>query len=153
HELKAIMTDPAHQMHEGWMRNDPKVHAHLDAMYKRAYPSSQAGVGNPSRAESPPHTEAPLVPPEGLSVNGGVSDRYEKARTDALANLRKDFGPQFVPDMDEDPSEVRATLQQDWGPEFQARWAGAHTLGTQLAQHDPQVFLEVAALVGDARGM
>ena len=36
-ELARIMTDKSHPMHDGYWRNDPKVKAHVDDLYKKAY--------------------------------------------------------------------------------------------------------------------
>jgi hypothetical protein len=35
-----IMNDPSHPMHAAFLRNDPTVNAHLDAMYAKLVPSA-----------------------------------------------------------------------------------------------------------------
>jgi len=39
-ELSRIMTDKTHPMHAGWHQRDAKVLAHVEEMYKKAYPGT-----------------------------------------------------------------------------------------------------------------
>ncbi len=48
-EYAKILSDKTHPMHEGLMRNDPTVNAHIGGLYRKAYPTTD----NPQGAESP----------------------------------------------------------------------------------------------------
>jgi len=44
-ELAKIMSDKAHPMYEGYKRNDPKVLAHVEELYKKAYGDAKVTIG------------------------------------------------------------------------------------------------------------
>src|ERR1044071_6385689 len=93
-EYAAIMTDPKHPMHAGYKARDPKVEAHINQLYERAYgtPSNkQPGVivasGSESFDSSRDRVPAPDLPPlvsrNGDTITSDVTgaDRVEHART------------------------------------------------------------------------
>ncbi len=44
-ELAKIMNDKTHPMHDGYWKQDPKVSAHIDGLYKKAFGSGKVEIG------------------------------------------------------------------------------------------------------------
>src|SRR5262245_38865347 len=147
-EHHAIATDPEHPKHEGYKKGDGIVSAYLDSLYRKAFPQTPAP---PVLSNEPP----PLVPHGGVSLTTDLTgqDRLERAQADALTALKQEFGDDFTPDIPQDASVIQAGLQQEWGHEFESRWAGAMNVRSQLMHRHPQLFMEAALLLGDARGL
>ena len=165
-EYAAIMTNPKHPMHAGYKARDPKVEAHINQLYERAYgtPSNQqpgviVGDGHVMFDSSRDRVPAPDLPPL-VSRNGGTitsdltgADRVEHARTEALATLQREFGAEFTLDVPQDIAAIQATLRGVWGIDFDSRYAGALNVANQLFQRDPQLTWEATMLLGDERAM
>jgi hypothetical protein len=148
-ELTDIATNPSNPRYAGYKRGDKQVLSHLEQLYQKACP--------PGIAPSPIGDEtAPLVPREGLSLTTDLtgSGRYEQAQAEALTALQQEYGADFTSNlMPEDPAAVRANLQREWGPDFESRWAGVENVATHLLHHNPRLYFEAAAVLGDARGL
>jgi hypothetical protein len=165
-EYSRIMFDPTHPMHAGYKVHDPKVEAHINKLYERAYvtppnkpPEVIVGDGHAifdsSRDKAPALDLPPVVPNDGLSFTSDITgaDRIEHARTEALTTLQREFGAEFTLDVPQDVATIQATLRGAWGIDFDSRYAGAVNVASQLFERDPQLTWEATMLLGDERAM
>ena len=87
-ELGKIMSDTSHPMHAGYLRNDKAVEAHLEAVYRKAYPETPAPNTPPAPASTPEQ-----APDTTLSLE----DRA--AHTELDTTLRRTFGEDYDSEM------------------------------------------------------
>jgi len=111
-EHKAIMTDPNHPMHAGFKRNDARVHAHIDQLYKKAYGSAPVQFGQGIEITS------------SLSTPQQSADLSQSAEAEALTPEARAAAMEF-------DSTLRLVLGDGYDEEMSAmRLGSARLFGT-----------------------
>jgi hypothetical protein len=93
-ELAAIMSDPNHKMHQGWLRSDPTVKEHVKTAYKKAYPDTPpetTAQGTPP-APAPRRDPAPTMTPEDRAAQAEVEGMLRNTLGESYDATMADMG-------------------------------------------------------------
>ena len=91
------------------------------------------------------------------AVHKRIGDLYAKAVSETPIRPKDapnaSQGTETEDLIEEDPVQVETTFRREWGPDYDARWAGVVNVAEQIASHDPQLYQLLSRHLGDELGI